>query len=455
MKPRRLFRLRDTDDVSHLLLRNPRPASAGRTLLRVLGGALALLATVAVVLVLVARLLLAPQAGGWAAQVAIGPARLDLDVPTLLRLGTSPWFGPRLAGHRLNTRWGPVALGWENASRTLQVHCAPCSLRVPALGVQPLRVDDLVLRLHSDFNRFSGTLDAGTADSRGPRLYATWTGQLDRSTLALEVDLPATPIAHWYAVALPRLPEAARVQIDGTLALRAHAELPSGRFRLEPVATGFQVSGLGTESLAGAVSACGRPSRLRQDDWLARAVIAAEDQRFEEHPGYDPQELAAALGANQARGQALRGGSTLTQQLAKLLVAGDERSAERKLRELLYAVEMEQTLGKARILQLYLDNVPWGEGVCGAEAAARHYFGRSARSLVPAQAVWLAAMLHNPGREAASWQETGDINRTRAGWVADGVRGVPGLGRRQRAAFLQSVADARWRAPPVTKGQHN
>ena len=92
-----------------------------------------------------------------------------------------------------------------------------------------------------------------------------------------------------------------------------------------------------------------------------------------------------------------RGGSTLTQQLARLLVTGGERSAERKLRELLYAVEMEQTLGKPRILRLYLDNAPWGVdasgGLCGAEAAARHYFRRAAVRLEPAQAVWLAAML--------------------------------------------------------------
>ena len=191
-------------------------------------------------------------------------------------------------------------------------------------------------------------------------------------------------------------------------------------------------------------SSCGAPARLATDSWLARSVIAAEDQRFFTHPGYDLTELTASFEINQKAARVERGGSTLTQQLARLLVTGGERNAERKLRELLYAVEMEQTLGKARILQLYLDNAPWGASLCGAESAARRYFKRGARNLEPAQAVWLAAMLNNPGVAVEKWQRDGQIDAERAKWVAEGVRGI---NKNQRDALLKSVATARF-APP-------
>ena len=177
--------------------------------------------------------------------------------------------------------------------------------------------------------------------------------------------------------------------------------------------------------------------------WLARAVLAAEDQRFYEHPGYDVDELLSTLHTNQQRGAIARGGSTLTQQLAKLMVTGGERTLARKLREWLYAVEMEQTLGKARILQLYLNLAPWGETaegrlVCGAEAAARHHFDVPARRLSPRQAITLAAMLRNPTRGAERWASEGSVDRERLVWIADQIRGVPVRQRRALAAQLRA-----------------
>ena len=117
------------------------------------------------------------------------------------------------------------------------------------------------------------------------------------------------------------------------------------------------------------------------------------------------------------------------------------RSPLRKLRELLYAVEMEQTLGKARILNLYLEHAPWGATVCGAHAAAHAYFGRRADRLTPAQAVWLAAMLHNPGLEARQWRTSGQINQVRAQWVA---RQVHALRKSQRQQLQDALAKAAW-----------
>ncbi len=125
-------------------------------------------------------------------------------------------------------------------------------------------------------------------------------------------------------------------------------------------------------------------------------------------------------------------------------MTGAERTPTRKLRELLYAVEMEQTLGKARILRLYLDSAPWGSGICGAEAAARQYFGIRARELDAGQAVWLAAMLHHPVMEADHWATTGRINVARAHWVANAMRPMP---RSERDELVNSLAEVDWPAP--------
>ena len=207
------------------------------------------------------------------------------------------------------------------------------------------------------------------------------------------------------------------------------------------------MQGLGTEAWAQAQSQCsqGLPASakratLRADSLLARAVLAAEDQRFYEHPGYDLVEMNKALRSNQddrKRAQhPLRGASTLSQQVAKLLVTGGERSPVRKLRELLYAVEMEQTLGKARILHLYLSHAPWGATVCGAQAAAHTYFGKRADQLSAAQAVWLAAMLHNPALEARAGRPAARSTwNAPSGW-RQGLRSLP---KRERAALTSDV----------------
>jgi membrane peptidoglycan carboxypeptidase len=169
-------------------------------------------------------------------------------------------------------------------------------------------------------------------------------------------------------------------------------------------------------------------------------IAGHQDQRFFEHTGFDLIELAASFERNQRSGQIERGASTLSQQLARLLVTGGERTPGRKLRELLYAVEMEQTLGKARILRLYLDNAPWGAKLCGAQAAAQHYYGKRADRLSAPEAVWLAAMLHNPALEAKRWASSGHINVARAQWVAGNLRP---LGRMQREVLQKKLTGAK------------
>ena len=142
-------------------------------------------------------------------------------------------------------------------------------------------------------------------------------------------------------------------------------------------------------------------------DHLKRAVLTSEDDQFVEHGGvrWDAIERAMERNAKEehraARQQATRparvfGGSTITQQLAKNLLLSGERNLLRKGQELVLAHTLELMLSKQRILEIYLNNVEWGNGIFGAEAAAQHYFGKSAARLAPAEAARLAVMLPNP-----------------------------------------------------------
>lgn len=129
---------------------------------------------------------------------------------------------------------------------------------------------------------------------------------------------------------------------------------------------------------------------------LKRAVLVSEDAAFWEHEGVDFDELRASLEANWTRGEPLRGASTLTQQLAKNLYLSPSRNPYRKLVELMITRRLEAELSKARIFELYLNLIEWGDGIWGADAAAHAYFGRSASDLTPEQAALLAGAIINP-----------------------------------------------------------
>jgi monofunctional glycosyltransferase len=129
---------------------------------------------------------------------------------------------------------------------------------------------------------------------------------------------------------------------------------------------------------------------------LKRAMIAAEDSKFSDHDGFDWNGIQNALEKNRKKGRVVAGGSTITQQLAKNLFLSPERSYWRKAEEALITVLLEVMLPKRRILELYLNVIEWGNGVFGAEAAARHYFGVSAAQLSGEEAARLAAMTPSP-----------------------------------------------------------
>jgi monofunctional biosynthetic peptidoglycan transglycosylase len=130
--------------------------------------------------------------------------------------------------------------------------------------------------------------------------------------------------------------------------------------------------------------------------YLRRAVLIAEDDAFFAHGGLDWNEIRASARTNIGKGRVVRGGSTITQQLAKNLYLSNQRSITRKLAEVLLAVRLERTLTKQRIFELYLNLIEWGDGIYGAEAAARRHFGRSASELSPREAALLAAVIINP-----------------------------------------------------------
>jgi monofunctional biosynthetic peptidoglycan transglycosylase len=129
---------------------------------------------------------------------------------------------------------------------------------------------------------------------------------------------------------------------------------------------------------------------------LQRAVLVAEDSRFWDHEGIDVEEIRKSIEINIERGTAVRGASTITQQLAKNLYLSPSRDPLRKLRELIIARRMEAALPKARILEIYLNVIEWGDGIWGADAAARTYFGVSASALGREQSALLAGAIINP-----------------------------------------------------------
>ncbi|MFC3114257.1 monofunctional biosynthetic peptidoglycan transglycosylase [Cellvibrio fontiphilus] len=129
---------------------------------------------------------------------------------------------------------------------------------------------------------------------------------------------------------------------------------------------------------------------------LKRAVVAAEDDRFMQHHGFDWRGIEQALQKNQRRGKSVAGGSSITQQLAKNLFLSPSRSYWRKAQEAIIALMIEALWDKQRILEVYLNVVEWGNGVFGAEAAARHYYRVSAAQLGPTAAARMAVMLPNP-----------------------------------------------------------
>ncbi|HJV61109.1 MAG TPA: biosynthetic peptidoglycan transglycosylase, partial [Albitalea sp.] len=378
--------------------------------------------------------LLRPAPDEWSMPLRLGPWQQPLSVPALLRIGTHPLVLRALDGRTLATRFG--AIEWHAGDRSAgadhwRAVCAPCRLQWRELGDEPLVLARVELLAHRPTpDQWTGEFVLGDAPHAVRGRFRAGFG---RQGATIDLDLPDTPIADAYGLFAGLMPEVRQARIEGRLRLQARWRWPQRELVLRPQIDGFVVQGLHTEALLGAKPACAAPPARGFGTWLPRAVVAAEDQRFYEHSGYDLREMSAAW--SDGRSDA-RGASTLSQQLARLLYAGHEHNQLRKLRELLYAVELDRTLGKARVLDLYLSIAPWGEGRCGATEAARHYLHKRVDRLTPTEAAWLASLLHSPQRDWNEFTRSGEVNVRRVGWVIEHLRPMP---PRQRAALVDAL----------------
>lgn len=368
--------------------------------------------------------LLNPAPQDWQTEVRVGPWQRAISLPVLLRHASHPLAQWLLDGHTFRTPTGHWQLQRQHDG--MLAVCAPCNVRWAALGPAPLTLARVSVSLRPlGTDQAAGELRAGEGVQE---LLVHLQARITAHGAELDLRLPPTPAAVVVAVFGREVPEATRAQVRGTISGVLRLRWPDGSWELLPAIEDLEVSGLHTDRLLNAQlpSACGTQGDATEalTPWLARALVAAEDARFFEHPGYDLQEMLAALRHNGQPRSApvLRGGSTLTQQLAKIVFTGDDRSATRKLRELLYAVEMERTLGKARILRLYLALAPWGEGVCGAPRAARVHLGKPAADLGPVASAWLVSLLRNPDAQLGAPADGRRIDRERVRQIVRGMR---------------------------------
>jgi hypothetical protein len=321
----------------------------------------------------------------------------------------------------------------------------------------PLVLTRVELRAEREYSKVAGQL---AIDG----VTATFVAQLAADRVRIQWQLPKTEVAAVYRALATIVPEAKSARIEGTLHAQGVLDLPSRRGSLVFGVDSLEVGGLGTEVLQFGwfrIACAGTSGAARtivtgdgETPWVAldrmgaylpAAAISAEDQRYFEHEGVDSTELAALFA--DVDGAPRRGASTLTQQLARTLYTGGERTAARKLRELLYALEMERTLGKTRVLELYLNTVHWGPGICGARAAARSYFNKTPARLTPIEAAWLAGILRHPNTAYAEQFIVRTPEREHAVWVVQQMREFPRGDRRRWAS-----APLTFTAPRPTSG---
>ncbi len=351
---------------------------------------------------------------------------------------------------------GPVELelGWDIEADTIEGRLRGAGLTIhhPLLADRPL--PGLVLDAH--FTGSTGQLVApwleGELGLGGPR--ARWRARLDEEGLpTLELELPDSPAAELLAPLAPLAPELDRATLRGTIGLSVYWE-PARALRIRPRIAELWVEGALEPGIAldrGAFTyqvrdeegeRAPRRSGEGTPGWtaleaispdLVHAVLAAEDSAYFRHEGYHLPDIQAAIDADIAAGEVVRGGSTLTQQLAKNLFLDGEQTLARKLRELLLAVELDRTLGKDRCLELYLNIVEFGPGLHGVGAASERYFMKRPERLALHEAVFMAALLPSPRSAYERWYLAGRPNRARMAAILDNMVDGQWIGPRRAA----------------------
>ena len=256
---------------------------------------------------------------------------------------------------------------------------AGCGHIRAAFDIESLNLDDLIATAMDDPEALTSDIKVFRGINFGD-LYTAYR-QYCRNETIPNSPIDAAPIVTFYNKTLADLPSAAQFK---------HLKLPGTSAILDGKGEPF------TEIY--------RPGHRRVwvplsdiPEVVQKAFIAAEDKRFYEHKGVDERGLVRAFVANVLSPGRPQGGSTITQQVAKNILVGNDVTYERKIREVIVASRLERTLTKTEILELYLNSIYLGRGSWGVEMAARTYFGKSARDLGLAEAALLASLAKGPG----------------------------------------------------------
>ena len=356
--------------------------------------------------------------GGFRASLRAELSRLRLGGT---RLGPEP-IGPLAAR-------GEGELIWTRAARRLELRRG----RFDPLGPVRLEVDGR-LSLAAP-QSFALSVQAPPVDYRAllaaipPALAPPLAAPRPPGTLGASLRLsgPLTPLVGWTVQASLDLSQM-------RAAVRAGAPSPLlSPFVARPDGEGGRTLELGPGSAAFVPIA-------ELPDHVVRAVTTAEDAGFFGHQGFDFAELLDALSAGAHAGRVVRGGSTISQQLAKNLYLSRDRTLARKTREALVTIGLEASLPKARLLELYLNLIEWGPGLRGIGPAARAYFGVDARQLTPRQACFLAAIIPSPVR-SNRLVAAGLGERAYRARVEDLLQRLSGFGVLSDEALEQAMAE--------------
>jgi hypothetical protein len=409
--------------------------------------------------------------GDWslAARLEARPA----DLPAFLR-GRSVAATAGTASFRLEAEGhaaGAVA-SLHGALEGLVLAGAPLG----AQPVGPLRAagDATVAFTRSDRRL---TLERATLQPAGPLVVQATGWVVTRDDLPFELALEVPPLD--YPALLSSLPAAlvpppraprpegpvgGKLSLSGALrgpgpwALQAEVDLSglkeaARRSTPSPLRASFQARPDGEEGpavLIGPENPAFVPL-AELPEHVVRAITTSEDAGFFAHQGFDFGELRNALAAGAQAGRLLRGGSTITQQLAKNLYLSRDRTLARKAREALITVALEGTVPKARLLEIYLNLIEWGPGLHGIGPAARHYLGKDARALTPREACFLATLIPSPLRSHAALAAGVPLAR----WserIDDLLRKLNTVGLLDDAALAREVATPLTLAAWVPRG---
>ena len=359
---------------------------------------------------------------------------------------------------------GDASLHIERGGRlSIEVDIPEIQIEHPLLATKALVFQQGLVRLEGDRlgKSLQGSLsvDGVECDLRIER---------DKRKLNADLVLPPSPLAELLVPLRPVIPELKKAEIEGSVSAQAQLQWPAmtwgGDFHMESIKVRGavpQLQALRRGPLQHRILDEEGDPVLRETgegsaDWtvlrniaspMRHAVIAAEDIRFTEHAGYDMEAIREALHANQEAGKVLRGGSSLSQQLAKNLFLDGQRTLVRKIRELLIAVELDQFLGKGRILELYLNLVEWGPGIYGIGAASERYFMRRPSQLQPHEAAFLAAILPSPRRFYREQYLKDKARETRIDWILENMGNAGQLSAAQVKKW--STTPLRFVPPPT------